>query len=191
MEKIHIILSISITVIVMLLFACLLGEKKRNKCGKNDGKEKMTDGSFFSDDTSVDGAGPPSGTYQPFSKPKGNGWNIGDDISEPSDSGRGVTTAILNQQYANLTGANYDDYNQTIQYMSLDPEVFTSHVQYDKDMDRTTTGPSAMAERSDPNDVVPWVGIRRIDYDVPLSSNARVEPSEFPDQPMPQTNYTL
>lgn len=108
-----------------------------------------------------------------------------------STVGRGAQNRQLKKQYAALSGAEYDDYNALTQFMSLEPEVVASHNTYSQEMDRTTTGPSNMSERSDPNDTVPWIGLRRPNYDVPISSNVRTEASESTDQMYEQTNYLL
>lgn len=164
MESVHVVLAISVFVVLVLLFSCT-GRKSRSR--------KMKKQSCVSDQSS------------------GSGWQFSEDPMAPSTFGRGVQNRKLAQQYADLAGAEYSDYSAMSQYMSLEPEVFASHESYSKDMVRSTTGPSAMAERSDPNDVVPWVGLRRPDYNVPLSSNIRVEPTEFTDQLYARTRYVL
>lgn len=161
MENVHVVLAISVFVVLVLLFSCT-GHKRKMR------KQQCSS-----------------------SSPSGSGWQISEDPMAPSTSGRGLQNRKLAQQYADLAGAEYSDYSAMSQYMSLEPEVFASQEQYTKDMNRSTTGPSAMAERSDPNDVVPWVGLRRPDYTVPLSSNIRVEPTEFTDQLYARTRYVL
>ena len=96
-------------------------------------------------------------------------------------------------RYRDLKDLNgYDDYNQVVQYMSVDPEVYASHELYATDMDRSTSGPSMLAERDDPNDVVPWVGLRRPKYrDVYASGTARQEHSERPDQMRENASYCV
>jgi hypothetical protein len=88
--------------------------------------------------------------------------------------------------------AGYDDYNQVAQYMSVEPEVFESHSMYTADMNRSTSGPSMLSERDDPNDVVPWVGLRKPRYrDVYASGAARQEHSEHPSQMRENTSYCI
>jgi hypothetical protein len=115
-------------------------------------------------------------------------------IVKKSDWGSGVRNesgkARVKELQKNLAG--YEDYSQVAQYMSLEPEVFESHNQYSADMNRMSLGPSVMAERSDPNDVVPWVGLRRPDYkSVSASEGARVEHSEIPDQQYDQKVFSI
>jgi hypothetical protein len=171
MENVHIVLSLSIFVILVLLFSCT-GKKRHVKS-----KAKR--------------CASPSSASSSASSSAGGGWQISEDPMAPSRTGRGVIARQLAKQYSDLAGATYDDYSAMSQYMSLEPEVFASHDTYSKEMNRSTTGPSAMAERSDPNDVNPWTGLKRPDYSVPLSSNIRVEPTEFTDQMYSTTHYML
>ena len=102
-----------------------------------------------------------------------------------SDWGRGVLDKKENQRWDNLDGNQpYADYNQVMQYTSLEPEIFKSHTEYTQDIDHLNLGPSTLSERSDPNDVIPWRGIRgRPDYQsVYAGRDARQDHSEFPDQ---------
>jgi hypothetical protein len=96
-------------------------------------------------------------------------------------------------RYRDLKDLNgYDDYNQVVQYMSVDPEVYASHELYATDMNRSASGPSMLAERDDPNDVVPWVGLRRPKYrEVYASETARQEHSERPDQMRENNTYCI
>jgi hypothetical protein len=130
-------------------------------------------------------------SYSCKSPPRSKGYEIDYNPNANSTFGSGVRNRQLKKQYEDLKGAEYDDYNSLVQYMSLESDVFTSHDSYTREMDRTTTGPSNMAERSDPNDTVPWIGLRRINYNVPMSSNIRTEPTETSDQMYEQTNYSL
>ncbi len=110
-----------------------------------------------------------------------------------SDYGTAVINRASNSRYNNaLNVTAYDDYNELAQYMSVDPEVYESHSRYTMDMNRSTSGPSMLSERDDPNDVVPWVGLRKPRYrDVYASVDARQEPSETPDQMRENTTYVL
>ena len=96
-----------------------------------------------------------------------------------SEYGTGVVNEEFNKRHDNLLRVDgYDDYTQLAQYMSVDPEVYESHARYTADMNRSTSGPSMLPERDDPNDVVPWVGMRRIDYNVPRSKDTTTTNSE-------------
>ena len=107
--------------------------------------------------------------------------------------GRSVSGNSSDERYNDLKDlAGYDDYNQVVQYMSVDPEVYDSHDLYASDMNRSTSGPSMLSERDDPNDVVPWVGLRRPKYrDVYASDTARQEHSEKPEQMRENTSYCI
>ena len=86
----------------------------------------------------------------------------------------------------------YDDYNQVVQYMALEPDVYESHAQYTSDMGRGTTGASMMSERDDPNDVVPWVSFFKPRYrDVYSGEGSRQESSEDPSQMRENNHYIL
>lgn len=106
-------------------------------------------------------------------------------------------TGVLNRraderldELSNLTG--YDDYGQVAQYMSVEPEVYESHARYSSDMNRLTSGPSYMSERDDPNDVVPWVGLRKPKYqDVYAGDDSRQDHSESPDQMRKPSYYMI
>jgi hypothetical protein len=120
-----------------------------------------------------------------------NNVDLSDEVSA---TGRGVVETKAKERYADLAAnlSSYDDYNQVAQQMSLEPEVFDSHSAYSKDSNMFSLGPSNMAERSDPNDVISFVGLRRPDYGgVPISSTARTEHSEMVDQMQPQRAYTI
>lgn len=120
--------------------------------------------------------------------------DIASAVQDRSEYGTGLKNVRAGNRYNNLRDklAGYDDYGQVAQYMSLEPEVFDSHNQYSSDMNRLSLGPSTMAERSDPNDVVPWVGLRRPDYrSTSASAGARVEHSEIPDQQFRQNSFSI
>lgn len=110
-----------------------------------------------------------------------------------SDTGTGPLNRQLSAQYGdlqNMTG--YEDYNEVAQYTSLEPEVFSSQEEYSREINRSTSGASAMSVRDDPNDVNPWIGLRKIDYhSVYPNIDARVDSSESPDQMPSQTRYLL
>ncbi len=110
-----------------------------------------------------------------------------------STDGAGPLNRQLASQYNELQElGGYDDYSEVAAYMSLEPEVFKSHQEYSKDINRSTSGASTMAIRSDANDPVPVRGLRRPNYhDVYSSPEARVESSEYPDQMYAKPSYQL
>jgi len=112
---------------------------------------------------------------------------------EISTWGQGVKNRELAKQYNDLMSMDgYDDYNSVIQYASLEPEVFDSHESYSGDIGVANSGASNLVVRSDPNDVNPWVGLRRPDYhSVYAGCDARVEHSEYPDEMTAATHYLL
>lgn len=94
---------------------------------------------------------------------------------------------------SNSVGAIYDrelnitdpgGYQETIKNMSLEPNVHRSHKRFTKDVHRRTTGASVHSLRDDPNDVVPWIGLRRPRYRTQAQSQhgSRTVHSEHPIQ---------
>ena len=110
-----------------------------------------------------------------------------------SEYGRGVQNKQFRNRYGSLaTLDGYDDYNSVVQYMSIEPEVFDSQAKYSRDMGRSTSGASMLPVRDDPNDVVPWIGLRKPKYqDVYSSSGARQDHSEIPDQMRTNSFYCI
>lgn len=108
-----------------------------------------------------------------------------------SSWGSGVKNRQLNQQYNELADlSGYEDYSNVIKYQALDPEVFESHESYGDQIGVANNGASNLAVRSDPNDVVPWMGLRRPDYhSIYAGADSRVEHSEYADQMFPRTTY--
>jgi len=119
--------------------------------------------------------------------------DVDDESEQLSTYGSGVKNRQLAEQYnqlANLQG--YDDYNSVIKYNALEPEVFDSHDTFSHDIGISNSGASALSIRSDPNDVVPFVGLRRPDYHSTYAGNdARVQHSEYIDQQMAKTTYCV
>lgn len=114
--------------------------------------------------------------------------------SEPkSDSGTGVQNREFNNRYKQLSNAvAYEDYGEVAQYMSVEPEVYESHARYSEDMNQSTSGASMLPERDDPNDVVPWVGLRKPRYrDVYSGENVRQDHTETPDQMRNNSYYCV
>ena len=110
-----------------------------------------------------------------------------------SEYGRGVQNKQFRDRYGALADLDgYDDYNSVAQYMSIEPEVYDSQAKYTKDMGRSTSGASMLPVRDDPNDVVPWVGLRKPKYrDVYSSDGARQDHSEIPDQMRVNSFYCI
>ena len=112
---------------------------------------------------------------------------------DKSDTGSGVDNVKSQARYNDLANlASYDDYSTVAQYMAVEPEVYESHARYSQDMGRSTSGPSMLPVRDDPNDVVPWVGLRKPKYqDVYSQPGARQEHSEIPDQMRSNSFYCI
>jgi hypothetical protein len=115
------------------------------------------------------------------------------DNNNVSEYGRGVQNKQFRDRYGSLAELDgYDDYNSVVQYMSIEPEVYHSQAKYTKDMGRSTSGASMLPVRDDPNDVVPWIGLRRPKYrDVYSSDGARQDHSEIPDQMRSNSSYCI
>lgn len=107
--------------------------------------------------------------------------------------GTGVLNRQMDAQYSMLKGLKgYGDYNEVAQLTSLEPEVYASHASFTNDLGITNKGASTLTVRSDPNDVNPWIGLRRPDYhSVYTMCDARVDSSESPDQMFAQTRYLI
>jgi hypothetical protein len=114
-----------------------------------------------------------------------------DDSHQRSEWGSGKKNAQLARQYNDLANMDgYNDYADVTKYQSLDPEVFESHDNYADQIGVSNNGASNLAVRSDPNDVVPWVGLRRPDYhSIYAGKDARVVHSEYADQQFAKTTY--
>lgn len=99
---------------------------------------------------------------------------------------RGRDDVDLNER----TNAVTEDYSERMQNEALEESVFASHNEYTRDMDRLTSGPSALSERTDDVNLVPFVGLRRPDYDsVRIDPAARQIPSVYPEQMGSRTSY--
>lgn len=102
---------------------------------------------------------------------------------EQSISSSGRSNTEFKERAEILKAPNYGDYNQLIQAIALEPEVFKSQDEYNAGMNRFSSGASAQSERSDPNNINHHMGLRRIHYaDVDVGENARVVPSQNADQ---------
>ena len=86
----------------------------------------------------------------------------------------------------------YDNYGDAAEAMSLDQSVYASHNEFAKAANKSTAGPSALSERSDDQDIIPRVGLRKIDYySTHSDSSARVDHSEFVQSMPEKTKFTL
>ena len=110
-----------------------------------------------------------------------------------SEYGTGLNNKQAANRYNDLADLSaYDDYGAVAQYMAIEPEVYESHARYSRDMGRSTSGASMLPVRDDPNDVVPWVGLRKPKYqDAYSQPGARQEHSEIPDQMRNSTYYCV
>jgi hypothetical protein len=119
--------------------------------------------------------------------------DMDDEKYQMSSYGTGVKNRQLTQQYANLSDLNsYKSWNEVAQYQSLEPEVFESHNDYAGSIGISNSGASALTMRSDDNNVIPFVGLRRPDYHSTYAgSDARQQHSEFVDQMPAATGYLL
>lgn len=124
---------------------------------------------------------------------KNNYRKAGRDMQRYADTGSAVLNAKASQRYQNVSSnlSGYSDYNSVMQYIGLEPEIYESHANYSADMNRLSLGPSTLAERTDPNDTVPWMGLRRTRYEVYADENSRVESSETPDQMATRSVYCI
>jgi hypothetical protein len=76
-----------------------------------------------------------------------------------------------------------EDYNDTLVKEWLDDSVVSQHLQYLKESNQATSGASVQVERSDRQDIVPQMGLRRIKYGKDLlSKNAINVPSFLPEE---------
>jgi hypothetical protein len=124
---------------------------------------------------------------------KNNYRKAGRDMQRYSDTGSAVLNANSARRYQNMASnlSGYSDYNSVMQYIGLEPEIYESHANYSSDMNRLVLGPSTLSERTDSNDTVPWIGLRRTKYEVFADENARVEQSETPDQMPTRSSYCI
>ncbi len=118
---------------------------------------------------------------------------MGIESSTTSDTGRGLLDRNSDARYNKLVNnmASYGSYEDVMKYEALEPSIFESHHQYTKDIGNFNLGPGKLAERSDSNDLVKHIGVRRADYyGVNLDDSARQVPSEIQDQ-MPRQNKSF
>lgn len=153
MDNVVLSLSVAVAAIAILLLSCWDSKKKKTPKSEDNSAPVLK---------STQGQPPP----------------------ERSEWGTGVQNTEFRDRYKDLTNLlAYDDYNAVAQYMSVEPEVYESHSRYSKDMGSSTSGASMLPVRDDPNDVVPWVGLRKPRYhEAYANPGARQEHSEIPDQ---------
>jgi uncharacterized membrane-anchored protein YhcB (DUF1043 family) len=86
------------------------------------------------------------------------------------------------------------DYDEVAQYMALESGVFESHAQYSAELNSMAAGPSRNIERDDANDLIPWMGLRKPDFQGVFAdprNKPRQEHSEFPDQMRRRNPYVI
>lgn len=67
--------------------------------------------------------------------------------------------------------------------LALEDSIYQSHAEFAAEADLSTTSTAALQIRDDPNDVVPWRGLKRPDYQGVFSADdSRVVSSEEPSQ---------
>jgi hypothetical protein len=168
MENVVIALGITIAVVLVLLLSCWKGNKNKKinaQMQKPAPRRSSASRRRYRDDN---------------------------DILNMSEYGSGVYSRNANNRYSDLKDVQgYGDYNSVAQYMSVEPEVYDSHSKYSKDMGRSTSGPSSLSVRDDPNDVVPWVVRKPFYQDSYVQQGARQEHSEYPDQMRNKTYYVI
>lgn len=164
MDNVVLALSVAIAVILVLLLSCWDGKPKKSKP-----RRRVVDNNAM----------PPA--------------REGMESTPHSLVGQGAVNRKATNRYNKLGDlAGYDDFNAVAQFMALEPEVFESQERYSNDMNRSTSGPSMLSETDHRNDVVPFVGLRRPDYQgVYADQTARVEHSEIPDQMPMRTSYVI
>jgi hypothetical protein len=172
MDSGQLILAIVVVVLIVLLLRC-----------RNDDKKVGTAVTAVVAAAATKGSGTGGGEAAP-AEPTG---------PPKSDWGTGVDNRQFNARYKELSNVDkVDDYNEIVQHMALEPEVYESHRRYTSDIGRTTSGASMLPVRDDPNDTVPWIGLRKPRYrDVYTGPNARQETSEYPDQQRANSFYCV
>jgi hypothetical protein len=88
-----------------------------------------------------------------------------------------------------VSGSPAGDYSDVVMQMALEPSVLKSHQQFITDTSANTSGASPMSVRDDDNNLVPWVGIRRPEFNVYVDPNARTVPTEMPYQMPDNSRY--
>lgn len=111
-------------------------------------------------------------------------------VPESSESYSVNGPTVDNTSAEKIEGKSYEQY---IQDVALESDIIKSHKKFNKDVHHRTTTVSKDTVRSDPNDIVPWQGLRRPKYHhgaMPMTG-ARELPSEAPEQLHEFRSYTL
>jgi hypothetical protein len=96
------------------------------------------------------------------------------------------------QRGALIANSMTNDYASYMQKTALEPEIFSSHSRYSRDINALNLGPSNIAERSDRGDIIPWVGLRPTNYRArQVDSEARQTPSQEVNTMPTVRTYTL
>ena len=112
-----------------------------------------------------------------------NGDASNDDASnDDASKGEPFTNDLpyqLNNESISLVPEN--DYNETLQKMSLDSAVFSQHAKHVKDGNKITSTASFSPSRSDNQDIVTTWGLSKPAY-ISIDPSARNVPSQDPEQ---------
>jgi hypothetical protein len=106
----------------------------------------------------------------------------------------GLETAIPVDKSVKYSPVAPMPYNELIQKVGLPKSVEESHKEFTTDNPHSTTVSSRDTVRDDPNDVNPWIGLRRPRYHVPIANtqpDSRIVSSETPSQMRENKAFTL
>ena len=184
MEQAELALCIAIVVVLVLLFNCWQpsGNKRRNNNYDDNYDDSYGDRYGMYDQGGCSG----------FESVNANIPYLPE--NQTSAGGSGAANREMKQRVADQSMPDpYSNYKDVAEAMALDQSVYDSHANYAESANQSTSGASALSERSDDNDVIPWIGLRRPDYkSVYAASDARVDHSEYADQkPEKTSNYKL
>ena len=92
----------------------------------------------------------------------------------------GARSVISRRSVQPQSPKKHMDYGEYLYKEGLEPSNFSSHRQFVKDTysDSLLLGSSKEIVRDDPNDINPYLGLRRPNYDVVVGAGARQVPSE-------------
>jgi hypothetical protein len=100
-----------------------------------------------------------------------------------SDWGTGVKDRELKEREQQALESPLMDPSEMNKFIALEPEVFSSHEEYVKDMLGVTSTASSRTEVDHDSNPVPFVGLPRFtNCEVAVLPDVRVEPSQFQDQ---------
>lgn len=114
--------------------------------------------------------------------------SVAGDVKEP------FAGDLENESGNNIQGmAETGDYQEATKHMALEPTVSESHARYVSDIAANTQTASKMTLRSDPNDIVPWVGLRRPNYHggAQPMEDARTVSTDMPHQMMESRRFCI